>query len=68
MSVSSEDHFLDQQPRIFEITKHAKTSEWNQLGVALQLNAEDLLDAMTALGCISYGFKKRLKKQQGGGY
>ena len=33
---------MDQQPRIFEITKHAKTSEWNQLGVALELNAEDL--------------------------
>ena len=42
MSVSSEHHFWDQQPSILELTKYAKTSEWNQLGVALELNSVDL--------------------------
>ena len=42
ISTSSEDRFLDQQPAILEKTIHAKTSEWNQLGVALELDAEDL--------------------------
>ena len=32
------DWFLDLQPPILEISTHAKTAEWNQLGVQLQLN------------------------------
>ena len=42
MSVSREDHFLDQQPPILEITTHARTAEWNQLGVTLELDNVDL--------------------------
>ena len=33
---------MDQQPSIRELTKHARTSEWNQLGVQLQLDKVDL--------------------------
>ena len=32
------DLFLDQQPPILEITTHARTAEWNRLGVQLELN------------------------------
>ena len=32
------DSVLDQQPPILEITTQAKTAEWNQLGVQLELN------------------------------
>ena len=32
------DYLLDQQPPILEITTHARTAEWNQLGVQLELN------------------------------
>ena len=29
---------LDQQPSILEVTTHARTAKWNQLGVQLELN------------------------------
>ena len=32
------DQLLDQQPPILEITTHARTAEWNQLGVQLGLD------------------------------
>ena len=48
MSVSRKDHFLDQQPPILEITTHARTAEWNRLGVALELDDVDLA------GCHDY--------------
>ena len=32
------DWVLDQQPPILEITTHARTVEWKQLGVQLELN------------------------------
>ena len=32
------DCLLDQQPPILEITTHARTAEWNRLGVQLELN------------------------------
>ena len=34
------DWNLDQQPPILEITTNAKTAEWKQLGVQLELNAD----------------------------
>ena len=33
---------MDQQPPILEITTHARTAEWNQLGVQLGLDDVDL--------------------------
>ena len=33
---------MDQQPSIQELTTHARTAEWNQLGVKLQLDSVDL--------------------------
>ena len=36
------DHLLDQQPSILEIITHARTAEWNQLGVKLGLDDVDL--------------------------
>ena len=36
------DQLLDQQPPIKEITTYARTAEWNQLGVTLELNSVDL--------------------------
>ena len=36
------DQLLDQQPPIKEITKHARTAEWNRLGVQLDLSDVDL--------------------------
>ena len=36
------DWILDQQPPILEITTHARTAEWKQLGVQLELNDTDL--------------------------
>ena len=36
------DQLLDQQPPILEITTHARTAEWNQLGVQLGLDGVDL--------------------------
>ena len=36
------DQLLDQQPPIKEIATHARTAEWEQLGVELELNDEDL--------------------------
>ena len=32
------DRLLDLQPPILEITTHARTAKWNQLGVQLELN------------------------------
>ena len=32
------DHLLDQQPPIKELSDHARTAEWNRLGVNLELN------------------------------
>ena len=39
---------MDQQPPILEITTHARTAEWNQLGVQLGLDGVDLA------GCHDY--------------
>ena len=39
------DQLLDQQPLTQEITTYAKTAEWNQLGVKLQL------DSVALAGC-----------------
>ena len=36
------DQLLDQQPPILELTRHARTSEYNQLGVTLQLDRVNL--------------------------
>ena len=36
------DHLLDQQPTIQEITAHARTAEYNQLGVTLQMDSVNL--------------------------
>ena len=33
---------MDQQPPILEIDTHARTAEWNRLGVQLELNDVDL--------------------------
>ena len=33
---------MDQQPSILEITNHARTANWNQLGVQLELYNVDL--------------------------
>ena len=33
---------MDQTPSIQELTTHARTAEWNQLGVKLQLDSVDL--------------------------
>ena len=33
---------MDQQPSILELTTYARTAEWNQLGVQLQLDSVDL--------------------------
>ena len=38
------DHILDQQPTIQEITTHAKTEKWNELGTQLQLNSVNLAE------------------------
>ena len=35
---------MDQQPPIKEVTKHARTAKWNQLGVELELNDVDLAE------------------------
>ena len=42
------DDLLDQQPKIEEVTRHARTSEHNQLGVTLQL------DSVKLAGCHDY--------------
>ena len=36
------DQLLDQQPPILELTTHARTSKYNQLGVTLQLDSVNL--------------------------
>ena len=36
------DQLLNQQPPIIELTTHARTSEYNQLGVILQLDSVNL--------------------------
>ena len=36
------DWYLDQQPPILEINTHARTTEWNRLGVQLELDDVDL--------------------------
>ena len=36
------DQLLDQQPPIRELATHARTSEYNQLGVTLQLDSVNL--------------------------
>ena len=42
------DHLLDQQPTHEELISHARTAEWNVLGVKLGLNSVDLA------GCHDY--------------
>ena len=39
---NSLEMLLDQQPDIKELITHAKTAEWNKLGVQLELNSVDL--------------------------
>ena len=39
------DQLLDQQPSILEITSHARTANWNELGVQLEL------DIVSLAGC-----------------
>ena len=39
---------MDQQPSILELTTYARTAEWNQLGVQLQL------DSVALAGCHDY--------------
>ena len=36
------DELLDQQPTILELTTHARTSEYNQLAITLQLDHVNL--------------------------
>ena len=36
------DQLLDQQPPIQEITTHARTEKWNELGTQLQLDSVNL--------------------------
>ena len=36
------EQLLDQQPSILKLTTYARTTEWNQLGVQLQLDSVDL--------------------------
>ena len=38
------DGLLDQQPPILEITTHAKTAKWKQLGVQLELDSTNLAE------------------------
>ena len=38
------DQLLDQQPPILEITTHARTAKWNQLGVQLKLDDTNLAE------------------------
>ena len=42
------DQLLDEQPPIAEVIKHARTSNWNRLGVQLQL------DSVYLAGCYVY--------------
>ena len=39
---TSLEMLLDQQPRLKELTTHAKTAKWYQLGVELELDSVDL--------------------------
>ena len=41
-SKMSLDQLLDQQPPIQEITTHARTEKWNELGIQLQLDSVNL--------------------------
>ena len=36
------DLLLDQQPPILEVTTHARTAKWNQLGIILELDNVNL--------------------------
>ena len=38
------DQLLDQQPPIQEITTHARTEKWNELGTQLQLDSVNLAE------------------------
>ena len=41
------DQLLDQQPPIQEITTHARTEKWNELGIQLQLDSVNLAECHT---------------------
>ena len=43
-SKMSLDQFFDQQPSIQEITTHARTEKWNELGTQLQLDSVNLAE------------------------
>ena len=48
---TSMNQLLDQQPPIKEITEHARTEKWNELGTQFQLDSVDLrkCDSLTSM-------------------
>ena len=48
LGVTSLDGLLDEQPSILELTEHARTAQWNRLGVRLEL------DGVALAGCYDY--------------
>ena len=62
------DQLLDQQPLIEELATHARTSEYNQLGVALQLDNVNLAKCHDHTSMYQLWLQENLKMQQGGFY
>ena len=48
------DHFLDQQPPLKELTTHARTAKWFELGAQLDLDKVDLA------GCTNFARMSQL--------
>ena len=44
MATSLPDSILDVQPKLLEVTTHAKTAKWFQLGTQLELDETDLAE------------------------
>ena len=50
---------MDQQPHILEIATHARTSEWNRLGVQLELNDVDLAECSDCTKMYQFWIQKK---------
>ena len=54
------DHVFDQQPTIQKLNTHARTADWNRLGVELKLDSVALAGCNDyTIVCISYGLWRK---------
>ena len=58
---TSLEMLLDQQPSLMEITEHARTAQWNLLGVKLELDSVDLAGCTDLTSVYQLWIKEKAK-------